>query len=236
MTEAKFEPGVTPEVFASTYPRLYHMAHEDAWPQIQRYGLLSTRSILRLWEVEPSQRPRIETQIRQSQVELWHPRRGKAVIRDQKPMQESRLRAALVDCTPEEWCQLLNGKVFFWPSKERLHTHMAARGNRGKRHLVLTMDTRRLAAAYRGEITLCAMNSGNTIPFAQKRGKGSFMKMKDYPFQARRKRGAYWTVAEVAVNSDIPDVLDFVQSVNCMTSDGEVCRICDAAVAGEPGA
>lgn len=186
MTEAKFELGVTPEVFASTYPRLYHMAHEDAWPQIQRYGLLSTRSILELWEVEPSQRPRIETQIRQNPVELWHPCHGKAVIRDQKPMQESRLRAALVDCTPEEWCQLLSGKVFFWPSKKRLHAHMAARENRGKRHLVLTIDSWRLAAEYEREITLCAMNSGNTVPFAQKRGKDSFMKMNDYPFEARR--------------------------------------------------
>jgi hypothetical protein len=45
-----FEPGVTPEVFSSLYPRLYHMAHEDAWEQIQRYGLLRTRSILNLWE------------------------------------------------------------------------------------------------------------------------------------------------------------------------------------------
>jgi len=229
MTGTKFEPGVTLEVFASIYPRLYHMAHEDAWPQIQRYGLLSTRSILELWEVEPSERTRMETRIRHSQVELWHSRHGKAVIRDQKPLQESRLRAALVDCTPEEWCQLLNGKVFFWPTEERLQTHMGARGNRGKQHLVLTIDTRRFAAAYEREITLCAMNSGNTVPFAQKRGKESFMKMNDYPFEARRKRGAYWAVAEVAVNSDIPDVLDFVLSANYMTSDGEVHGISDAA-------
>lgn len=32
------------------------------------------------------------------------------------------------------------------------------------------------------------------------------------------------------MNSDIPDVLDFVLSVNCMTSDGEVRRISYAAV------
>jgi hypothetical protein len=44
MTEATMEVGVTPEAFSSLYPRLYHMAHEDAWPQIQRYGLLSTRA------------------------------------------------------------------------------------------------------------------------------------------------------------------------------------------------
>ena len=233
MTEAGVEAGVTPQIFSSVYPRLYHLAHEDVWPQIQRYGLLSTKSILDLWEVESSLRRCITTEIRPSAVELWHPRHGKAVIRDQKPLKENKLRAALIDCTPEEWCQLLNGKVFFWPSKERLHTHLAARENRGKRHLVLTIDSRRFTVAYEQRITLCAMNSGNTIPFAQKRGKSSLMKMSDYPFEARRKRGTYSTVAELAVDTDIPDVLDFVVSVAYMTSDGEVQKICgDAAPDG----
>ena len=54
MTKAILEPGVTPTEFASVYPRLYHMAHEDVWPHIQRHGLLNTRSILDLWEVESS--------------------------------------------------------------------------------------------------------------------------------------------------------------------------------------
>jgi hypothetical protein len=47
-------------------------------------------------------------------------------------MNEKKLRAALTDCTPQDWCRLLNGKVFFWPCIDRLNTHMAARGNRGK--------------------------------------------------------------------------------------------------------
>jgi hypothetical protein len=92
--------------------------------KIRRYGLLSTKSILDLWEVESSLGRRIATQIRPSPVELWLPGYGKATIRDQKPMKENKLRAALTDCTPEEWCQLLNGKVFFWPSEERLHTRL----------------------------------------------------------------------------------------------------------------
>jgi hypothetical protein len=44
--------GVTPKAFSELYPRLYHMAHEEAWEQIQRFGLLSTTSILKLWEVK----------------------------------------------------------------------------------------------------------------------------------------------------------------------------------------
>jgi hypothetical protein len=78
--------GVTPEVLSELYPRLYHMAHEDAWEQIQRFGLLSTTSILDLWEVKGPERKSIEGNIRRSQIALLHPRHGKVVIRDQKPM------------------------------------------------------------------------------------------------------------------------------------------------------
>jgi hypothetical protein len=94
-------------------------------------------------------------------------------------MHEQKLRRALTDCTPQQWCQLLNRKVFFWPSKERLARHMSARENREKRHLVLTVDSYRLTTAYERKITLSALNSGNTIPFAHKRGTHSLMLMRD---------------------------------------------------------
>ena len=69
------------------------------------------------------------------------------------------------------------------------------------------------------------MNSGNTNPFPQGRGKGSFMRMSQYPFAARRKRGVYYTVVELAVDRDIPDILDFLLSAETMTSDGRVSRV-----------
>jgi hypothetical protein len=212
--------GVTPKAFSELYPRLYHMAHEEAWEQIQRFGLLSTTSILKLWEVKVQQRTRIEREVRRSQIELVHPLHGRVVIRDQKPMYENKLRKALVDCTPQEWCQLLNRKVFFWPTRERLGTHMSARENRGKKHLVLTIDSYRLAMAYEQAITLCPMNSGNTIPFAQKRGKNSLMRMREYPFRERLARGPYYTVVELAVEAGIPEILDFVVSADYMTFEG----------------
>ena len=168
--EVKAQNGVTPKTFSELYPRLYHMSHEHAWEQIQRHGLLSTTSILDLWEVKGTQRTRVEGEIRRSRVELNHPAHGRVVIRDQKPMYEKKLRKALLDCTLEEWCKLLNRKVFFWPSMERLNTHMSARENRGEKHLVLTLDSYRLTVAYENKITLCPLNSGNTIPFAHKRG------------------------------------------------------------------
>jgi Family of unknown function (DUF7002) len=212
--------GVTPKTFSELYPRLYHMAHEDAWEQIQRHGLLSTSSLLNLWEVTGKQRSAVEGEVRRNEVELRHPRRGKVVIRDQKPLYERKLRKALIDCTVQQWCQLLNRRVFFWPTVERLVTHISARGNRGKNHLVLTIDSYRLAAAYEKTITLCPLNSGNTIPFAQERGKASLMRMSEYPFLERLARGPYYTVVELAVETGVPDILDFVVSADYMTSAG----------------
>jgi hypothetical protein len=217
ITETK---GVTPKMFSELYPHLYHMAHEDAWEQIRRYGLLSTSTLLGLWEVKGKQRSAIEREVRRSEVELRHPRRGKVVIRDQKPLYERKLRKALMDCTVQEWCQLLNRRVFFWPTAERLITHISARENRGKNHLVLTVDSYRLAAVYEKTITLCPLNSGNTIPFAQRRSKNSLMRMSEYPFLERLARGPYYTVVELAVETGVPDILDFVVSADYMTSSG----------------
>ena len=233
----KPELGVTPQNFSVLYPRLYHMAHEDAWPAIQRYGLLTTQSILKLWEIGSSQRTLVQKQIRKNPIELMHQQHGKVVIRDQRSMHENKLRPALIDCTPEQWCQLLNSKVFFWPSLERLLTHMAARMNRGRTHLVLTIDAYRFIRAYENKITLCPINSGNTIPFAQKRGKETFMRMRDYPFAARRGRGAYSTVVELTVDQDVPDILDFLIAVDYrMSSEGKTLHISRVAEPPQMGA
>jgi hypothetical protein len=126
----------------------------------------------------------------------------------------------LVDYTVQEWCQLLNRKVFFGPTTERLFTHISTRENRGRNHLILTIDSCRLAVGYERTITLRPLNSGNTIPFAHKRSKNSLMQMGDYPFRERLARGAYHTVVELAVDIGVPDILNSVVSADCMTSNG----------------
>jgi hypothetical protein len=90
--EINIPKGVTLRAFSQLYPHLYHMAQEDAWASIQCHGLLSTTSILNLWQVNGSKRYLIEREVRRSAVELDHPRYGKVIIRDQKPMCEQKLR------------------------------------------------------------------------------------------------------------------------------------------------
>lgn len=62
------------------------------------------------------------------------------------------------------------------------------------------------------------MNSANTIAFSEMQ-QGSFMNMNPYPFEARRAGGAYYTVTELAVDTDISDTLEFVISTNFMSAE-----------------
>jgi hypothetical protein len=210
--------GVTPEELSELYPRLYHMAEADSWESIMRFGLLSTSALLDRFGIDGDERQNIELLRRGRSYEISHPAHGRVVIRDQKPIIESKLHAALQNCTLEEWYKLLNGRVFFWLTKERLSTLLSARQYRDKPHTVLTLDTRSLAKDYVNSITLSPMNSGNTLPIAHPRGRATFSRMQDYPFQERLKRGPYYTVVELAVEVGVPDIVKYTIRVDSMVS------------------
>ena len=120
MTTAHAMP-LTPELLASLHPHLYHMASLGSWPSIHRHGLLSTAALLELYAVPSSQRELYESQHRPEIVPLRHPAHGIAELRDQKPMSDAALRHALRgDLTPADWYRVLNARVFFWTTPERL--------------------------------------------------------------------------------------------------------------------
>jgi hypothetical protein len=213
--------GVTPEELAQTYPRLYHMADAQSWESIQTHGLLSTSSLLDLFEVKGQQREDIEIRRRPESVPIVHDKHGRAVVRDNKPIIESKLRSALKDCTLEQWYRLLNKHVFFWLTRERLRTLLCARTYRDHPHAVLTLETLPFVRRYEQRIVLSPMNSGNTQPFAHERSPETFKKIRDYPFQERAHRGDYYQVVELAVEGGA-DVTESVLSVDLMqcTEDG----------------
>jgi len=126
--------GVSPEKLAELYPRLYHMAEADSWESIRKRGLLSTSSLLSLFDIDSESRRTIELCKRGRPHEIKHEKYGRAVIRDQLPIVESKLRACLQDCSPEEWYAFLNGRVFFWLCEERLHVLLGAKTYRNKIH------------------------------------------------------------------------------------------------------
>ncbi|MGH9490245.1 MAG: DUF7002 family protein [Terriglobales bacterium] len=205
---------LTPEQFTLHYPRLYHMAEAGAWPSVQSYGLLSTTALADLFEIDGDARDRILSQHRPESVSIWHQRYGSAVIRDQKPLRESVLRRCLCGMTPRQWYEMLNSRVFFWVTQERVQTLLNARAYRDRDHTVITVETARFVAKYADRILLSPINSGSTIYNAQKRGPCTFRPFSNYPFEERRRlRGVKNAVAEAAVDYSIPDLGDFALRV-----------------------
>lgn len=214
--------GVTPSQLAALYPRLYHMAEADSWASIQQHGLLSTEALVDLFEVDSIRRDQILLRRRNACAVIQHPAHGRAVVRDQKPLSSSKLAASLTDCSFDDWLRILNGRVFFWLSKGRLQTLMCAREYCARDHLVLELDTLRLATDLRENITLAPMNTGNTRPYAHPRGLSTFSRFEDYPFEERLRRGLYYTVVELAVERGVKNIMDYVLKamiMRCVTCD-----------------
>ena len=213
--------GVAPEELAKHYPRLYHMAHRESWMGIQRHGLLCTKALLDLFEVSPEKRDLVLNQQRRQSIPIEHADRGKAVIRDQKPLIRSRLEPSLRDCSFQQWLDMLNSRVFFWLTEARLKTLMCAKEYCADQHVVLVLDTARLAEDFQDRISLAAMNTGSTRPMAFERGLSTFSRMASYPFEERHRKHLE-LVMEFAVEDGVPNIMNYLvqaAEMRCSTCD-----------------
>lgn len=208
--------GISVEELSVAYPRLYHITHEGSWPGIQKHGLLSTEALVDLFCIDGTLRNELLRGRRPDCVSIQHPDHGRAIIRDQKPLIESRLRTALRDgLTPQDWYAILNRKTFFWVSEERFERLRTASAYEALRQTLIVVDSAKLLSRHAERVTLCPINSGATRPFAWPRGKDSFLSIEEYPFEEfRKKRGRKNAVAEFSVDYSVPDICDFVISVS----------------------
>jgi hypothetical protein len=200
--------GITADELVNHFPRLYHMAELGTWPSIKAHGLLSTSALLDLYGVNGEERRLIESCRRPESVTIRHDKYGPAVIRDQKPMSDSALRKCLRGMTPIEWYRLLNAKVFFWLTPERVLGLLSARAYRDREHTVLVVDTAELLRLHHERVALSPINSGSTVYNPQPRGATTFQALEVYPFERwRKKRGsATKAVAELAVDYRVPNI------------------------------
>ena len=200
------------QLLESYYPRLYHMSHAGSWRSIQQHGLLSTTALLDLFEVKGELRERLEGNRRPKSEAIVHSVHGRAMLRDQQPLNEKKLKGALRDgLSPRDWYLLLNRKVFFWGPETRLKILQGARLYEAQRQTIVEIDTAQFLERYAGRVSLCYMNSGSTQPMAWDRGKDTFLPLEDYPLSERRhKYGVKNAVAEVTVDYSVPDLRDFV--------------------------
>lgn len=201
---------MTEEELIRHFPRLWHMAEDGSFESIKAHGLLSTSALLDRYGITGDERIALESRRRPQSVTISRNGLPDAIVRDQKPMTESALKKCLADdIMPEQWFETLNGRAFFWLSRERLRGLLGARAYRGRPQTVLTVDTVSLVAAHRERIELSPLNSGATIYNPQPRGRDTFLPIADYPFQERRRtRPVDKSVVELVVCGGVPDIAD----------------------------
>jgi hypothetical protein len=197
---------VTPEQLIAHCPQLYHLtptAHVDS---IRRHGLLSTSALLDRFGISGETRSRLEKGRRGRPEPLEHSTWGRVVLRDQHPLSVRALERALAESmTVEAWLYLINGRVFFFPTRERLDR--LATAYRSEDQSILVFDTARLLERHLDEVEISHMNTGATIPFAHPRGPDTFRPLCEYPYEERlRRRGWQDALAEVTVRRLVPEV------------------------------
>ena len=209
----------------SRHPVLFHMAERGSWSSIRARGLLSTSALLDLFGYTGIERDRIESHHRPEGVAISHAVYGTAIIRDQKPMTDSGLKRCLLDdLEPKDWYRILNDRVFFWLTEDRLSRLLNARPYAQLSHDVLFVETRSLIRDYREFIRLSPMNSGNTKPYPWPRGRDTFPSISQCPFREWQTKRRTEPVVELAVMRGIPNVEKFVLCVKEMRGD-ETLRV-----------
>jgi Family of unknown function (DUF7002) len=205
-------------------PSLFHMAERDSWPSIREQGLLSTTALLDRYQIAGEPRAAIESKRRPANVLLEGKGLGRAVVRDQLPMDDKGLVRCLQDgLSPEDWYRTLNSKVFFWFTRERLLRLLTAGTYRMQEHDVLEIKAKPLIEAYREKLWFCPINSGCTKPFPHPRGRKTFQRLPHYPYEEwKRKRKTGERIVELAVDYAVPDVARFVVRVVRMKASYEL--------------
>jgi len=168
---------MTVDEFTRSRPYLYHLTHRDNIPSILNEQRLESASVL-TGRVQHPDRELFLQQRRAENVVIGN--NGQSfVIRDQAQIKEAALRRALIDgCTVEKFINLLNSKVFFWPTLADVAKHFGTYS--AERPRVLRFNTAEVFALNEAP-RFCRFNSGATRPHpyyggnAAPRGLNSFV-------------------------------------------------------------
>jgi hypothetical protein len=199
---------LSPEEIASMHPRLFHTTQPRAVPSIRNHGLLSTSSLLTLFDVPAAARQSIETLRRPGGITIAHPTHGEASITDNGPLSEAALLHCLDDgLQPADWMRLLNQRVFFWVDERNVDVHLRASIRHGEQRVVLVFDTLSVTRAYHRQVELTAINTGSTIRRPARRGLSTFAPAHQYAYREwQRLRGGRDQIKELTVLDGIRDV------------------------------
>lgn len=195
---------------------VYHIAEESNWESIQRDGLLSTTMLLDRANVQGSSREALVEEQRKDE----HVLPDGVVIRDQKPLSAAALERCLVGMTPAEWYALLNAKVFFWFSVERLNRMRLVYEQTPQ--VVLTVDVALLLARHSAAVSFSPFNSGNARRAPARRGRSTFVPYEEWlrsgwaaetSAVGSRPRPRGHLPVELTVENAVPDILAMTTDV-----------------------
>ncbi|MBE7198151.1 MAG: hypothetical protein INR70_10160 [Parafilimonas terrae] len=135
-------------------------------------------------------------------------------------MPPSALSKCLTDgLEPEDWYELLNGKVFFWLDPKRLDRQRLACG--AAPQFVLVVDAGRLLADYGATAAVAPINSGNAMRAAALRNRTTFV-----PYERWRAEGwaderipgvnprpLHHRPVELVVSDAVPNIMAYATAV-----------------------
>ncbi len=202
------------------------MAEVETWGSICQHGLLSTTALLDLFEIKGPQREQIESQRRPEIVKISHPKYGTAIIRDNKPITDSKLKLCLSDMSIKEWYETLNRKVFFWVDENRLRKLLGAKAYRDRKHWIITANSKSLLERNNSRIFLSRINTGAIFCPNSPRGVDTFRALGRWPSAERpRARSLKCPVVELSVDYSVPDIEKVAISVEEMHGDRTIRTI-----------
>jgi len=195
--------------FVAKYRRLWHLAHGDAWPGLQRHGLLSAAQLTMLLGDEDSARPGTHRPV---EVSLSHPEQGSAVLREQGPQHVAKLATAITDdMTVDKWLRLIDAMAFFFPSEKAIEGLQRAYKDRPV--IVLSVDTRSLVREYEHWIRIASSSSGSLLYRPATRGPDTFLSIRRFDHSKK-------TVREVGVVEGVPDLENHLLTAERWEPDG----------------
>lgn len=89
------ELAASQQISSALFPRLYHATDGGAWNSIKKHGLLSTTSLLDLYEIRGEERLALESRRRPRSNSLARDGYSEIILRDQSPMSNEALRTGL---------------------------------------------------------------------------------------------------------------------------------------------
>ena len=154
--------------FVTLFPKLYHLTFASNLDSIRTHGLQSASALADLHEFDAAERE-ATLDLRRLCIQSLHG----VTLRDQHAAPEAKMKSCLVNVTPAEWLTLLNGKIFFFLSRER--AMRLAEAYEAYKSLLLEVDSAALLAIHFKETSLCRINSGSFLFKAVPRGRASFI-------------------------------------------------------------